>query len=167
MQGENGTQSPSLKLKKAKYLPSLEGKEWENSKDQDSPDALAPQQRIDIKRSKIDVNIILRESDTDAKYDLFERLNTGGNQLSEQEVRNCLLLMSNKDFFNWIDELAAHPTFVSSTALSEKAQEERYDMELVVRFVTLRTIDPPKLRRTRRCRNLLDGSNSRPFQIQD
>ena len=52
LQGENGTQSPSLKLKKAKYLPSLEGKEWENSKDQDSPDALAPQQRIDIKRSK-------------------------------------------------------------------------------------------------------------------
>ena len=51
LQGENGTQSPSLKLKKAKYLPSLEGKEWENSKDQDSPDALAPQQRIDIKRS--------------------------------------------------------------------------------------------------------------------
>jgi hypothetical protein len=77
---------------------------------------------------------------------MFERLNTGGTQLSEQEVRNCLLLMSNKEFFKWIENLALYPTFISSTSLSDRAKEERYDMELVVRFLTLRTIEPPKLR---------------------
>jgi hypothetical protein len=146
LNGEDGDQLPDLRLTRAKYLPSLEGKAWEDKGDPNSQDALTAQQRIDIKRSKIDVNIILRESDVDAKYDMFERLNTGGTQLSEQEVRNCLLLMSNKGFFSWIEQLASHPTFTSSTSLSEKAQEERYDMELVVRFVTLRTIDPLKLR---------------------
>jgi uncharacterized protein DUF262 len=137
---------PGLKLLRAKYLPALEGKIWEDETNPTRPDTLTAQQRIDIKRSKIDVNIILRESSGDAKYDMFERLNTGGTQLSEQEVRNCLLLMSNKDFFRWIETLASYPTFISSTSLSERSKEERYDMELVVRFITLRTIEIPKLR---------------------
>jgi Protein of unknown function DUF262 len=146
LKNEEGKTLDGIKLQKAKYLPSLEGKAWEDNTSPDNPDALTAQQRIDIKRSKIDVNIILRESSTDAKYDMFERLNTGGTQLSDQEVRNCLLLMSNKEFFRWLEDLAIHPTFVSCTSLSEKATEERYDMELVVRFLTLRTIEIPKLR---------------------
>ncbi|MFY9641209.1 MAG: DUF262 domain-containing protein [Rhodomicrobium sp.] len=137
---------PSLKLTKAKYLPSLEGKVWEIADNPESPDALSAQQRIDIKRSKLDVNIILRESSPDAKYDLFERLNTGGTQLSEQEMRNCLLLMSNKEFFKRIEQLASYPMFTACTSLSDKAKEERYDMELIVRFITLRAARENDLR---------------------
>jgi hypothetical protein len=136
----------ALVLKPAKYLPSLKGKTWEDEADANNPHALTPQQRIDIKRSKIDVNIILRESSADAKYDMFERLNTGGTQLSDQEVRNCLLLMSNKAFFSWIEKLATHDTFISAISLTDKAREERYDMELAVRFVTLRTIGAADIR---------------------
>ena len=146
LRDEQGLQSPTLRLTKAKYLPSLEGKIWEDKSNPENPDTLDAQQRIDIKRSKLDVNIILRESSADAKYDLFERLNTGGTQLSEQEMRNCLLLMSNKEFFKWVEQLAVHPSFVNSISLSEKASDERYDMELVVRFITLRTIGLPDLR---------------------
>ena len=34
--------------------------------------------------------IILRESEERTKYELFQRLNTGGSQLSDQEVRNAI-----------------------------------------------------------------------------
>ena len=135
-----------LTLNKAKYLTSLENKIWENLEDSDDPNSLTAQQRIDIKRSKIAVNIILRESAPEAKYDMFERLNTGGTQLSEQEVRNCLLLMSNKEFFKWIETLGSHESFCGVISLSDRAKEERYDLELVVRFLTLRTIGEADLR---------------------
>lgn len=146
LRDQAGQQLPPLVLTKAKYLPSLQGKFWEDIADPENPNALTPQQRIDIKRSKLDVNIILRESNADAKYDMFERLNTGGTTLSEQEVRNCLLLMSNKEFFAWIEELSLHPSFTSAVSITDRAKEERYDMELVVRFIALRTINPNELR---------------------
>ena len=139
LQDADGKLLPPLKLLRAKYLTSLEDMVWEK-KEGEAGNELSSQQRIDIKRSKMDVNIILRESSPDAKYDMFERLNTGGTQLSEQEVRNCLLLMSNKEFFSWIDGLASDPNFTNVVSLSDQKREERYDMELVVRFVTLRTI---------------------------
>ena len=146
LKDETRREIPALVLKKAKYLPSLAGKIWETGADFAGSDALAPQQRIDIKRSKMDVNIILRESSADAKYDMFERLNTGGTQLSDQEVRNCLLLMSDKAFFSWIEELATYDSFIAAISLTDKAREERYDMELAVRFVTLRTISMTHVR---------------------
>jgi hypothetical protein len=146
LKNDKGEEMPPLRLAKAKYLPSLDGKRWEDKENPSDPDTLTPQQRIDIKRSKIDVNIILRESSADAKYDMFERLNSGGTQLSDQEMRNCLLLMSNKEFFKWMEGLATYPNFVTCTSLSDRPMEERYDMELVVRFITLRTISLPDLR---------------------
>lgn len=146
LKDQNKAQVPPLRLSGAKYLPALRGKAWEDAANPNNPEALTAQQRIDIKRSKLDVNIILRESSEDAKYDMFERLNTGGTQLSEQEVRNCLLLMSNKAFFKQMEELADNPAFLSTSSLTDRAKEERYEMELVVRFLTLRTIDAENLR---------------------
>jgi hypothetical protein len=53
---------------------------------------------------KIDVSIILRESDEYAKYELFQRLNTGGTPLSPQEVRNAILVMVNRGFYSvWVE----------------------------------------------------------------
>ena len=119
LRNEQGQLVPHLTLTKAKYLPALENKRWEDLENPENPNVLTAQQRIDIKRSKIDVNIILRESSADAKYDMFERLNTGGTQLSEQEVRNCLLLMSNKAFFGWMEELRHNRVARSSAMVAQ------------------------------------------------
>ena len=62
--------------------------------------------RLLIKRSKVSVSIILRESDETTKYDLFQRLNTGGSQLSDQEVRNCVMVMLNRKLYFWLRGLA-------------------------------------------------------------
>ena len=63
---------PPLCLSTAKYLPSLKNKAWQSVDGDDSPNSLTTQQRIDIKRAKMDINIIMRESDSSTKYDLFK-----------------------------------------------------------------------------------------------
>lgn len=122
-----------LSLQPTKYLPALEGKVWE---DRHNPDS-----EIDIeikrvfKREKLDIKIIKRESEGDTKFELFQRLNTGGSKLSDQEVRNCMLLMLNERAYMWLKELSEDENFISCTPISEKQKEECYNLELVLRFI--------------------------------
>jgi hypothetical protein len=109
--------------------------------DQKNPkQSLSSDAQLSIKRSKLAVSIILKESDESAKYDLFQRLNTGGSQLSPQEVRNCLLVMVNKKMYEWLRELANHESFISTTALSDRPVEESFDLELVLRFMVFHNL---------------------------
>jgi hypothetical protein len=132
LKDENGKQVAPLVLESTKYLPSLAGKRWDDPSDGHS---IPQDARLVIKRSKIAANIILRESDDSAKYDLFQRLNTGGSQLSPQEVRNCILVMLNRNFYTWLRGLADYETFKACAALSDRPIEEAYDTELALRFV--------------------------------
>lgn len=123
-----------LILEKTTYLPSLAGIQWESEdKNLEMPSDL----KLILKRSKLHVSIVLKESDEKTKYDLFQRLNTGGTQLSPQEVRNCILVMVNKTFYSWLRELASFEPFQETISLSDKALSEAYDIELVLRFLLL------------------------------
>lgn len=133
---EDGEQNKSIvALQKTTYLPSLEGKKWDDPNDKDN--SFTQAQRLLIKRAKIDVNIIQKESDEMVKYEIFQRLNTGGAIATPQEVRNCILLMLNKNLYELMRSLADHESFRSCIALSDKLYEEQYDMELVLRFILL------------------------------
>lgn len=123
-----------LSLKKTVYLPSLDGKLWET---ENAAQLIPDEIKRAIKRSKIHVSIILKESDENTKYDLFQRLNTGGSQLSPQEVRNCILVMVDKSFYRWVNELSKLESFQETIALSDKPLAEAYDMEQVLRFLIL------------------------------
>lgn len=127
-----------LTLEPTKYLPSLGGHRWDDPANPDN--SLTTAQRLIIKRSKIDASIILRESDEKAKYELFQRLNTGGSPLSDQEVRNSILVMMNRDLYRWMSDLAGDEAFQECIALSDRALDEQYDMELVLRFLVFRTM---------------------------
>ncbi len=133
LKDEKGMLVEPLVLEATKYLPSLKGFHWENPAD--LAHALDSSQRLLIKRAKIDVSIILRESEAVAKYELFQRLNTGGSLLSDQEVRNAILVMVNREFYRWLRELSKSPAFVDCIAMSDRANEEQYDMELALRFL--------------------------------
>lgn len=149
LKDEKGALVSPLTLKKTKYLPSLEGLSWENGVSLEDEQENEKQEEVDgrgtlpvslkriIKRSKIHVSIVLKESDDNTKYELFERLNTGGSQLSAQEVRNCILVMVNKSFYSWLDELRNFEPFQQTIALSDKLLLEAYDMEQVLRFIIL------------------------------
>jgi len=145
LKDENGETLPPLKLCQTKYLPSLGNKYWNNPSETD--ESLNQEQRLLIKRSKLSVSIILRESDELAKYELFQRLNTGGTNLEPQEMRNCILVMLNKKFYEWLRDISKYPAFVECIALSEKNIEEQYDMELALRFIVFSQINLSKYNR--------------------
>jgi hypothetical protein len=139
---EQGNAQPPLVLERTEYLPSLEGLYWEH---ENSDKSLTAAERLQIKRSKLGVSIILKESDDRTKYDLFQRLNTGGSPLSDQEVRNCILVMANRDCYAWLRELANDDAFKECIALTDRAIEEQYDMELALRFIVFRTLHSDEL----------------------
>ncbi len=134
---QNGTDEHQafVALESTTYLPSLKGKKWNDPKDEHN--SLTQAQRLLIKRAKIAVNIVAKESDKMIKYELFQRLNTGGSIATPQEVRNCIVLMLNKDLYKLMRSLADRESFKNCIALSDRLYEEQYDMELVSRFILL------------------------------
>ncbi|WP_202912082.1 DUF262 domain-containing protein [Nesterenkonia muleiensis] len=142
LQGEEGEKLPASRLVATEYLPALEGRSW----DGDSTSALTPEQQRIIKRASIDVKIVRRESDESTKFDLFQRLNIGGSQLSDQEVRNCLLIMASAEYYRWVLALRSNSSFQSTIALSDRAASEQYDMELALRFILLKDLNDEGVR---------------------
>jgi len=143
LRDENGKVLPHLTLDAADSLPSLMGKKWD---DPSAPkNSLNQTQRLLIKRSKIEVAILKQESDPIAKYELFQRLNTGGSIATDQEIRNCLLIMSNRKIFGWLKELSKNEAFQTCISLSDKAGQEQYDLELLLRFLFFRDMDEEAL----------------------
>ncbi|SIQ01199.1 Uncharacterized conserved protein, contains ParB-like and HNH nuclease domains [Peribacillus simplex] len=134
--------SPSI-LVGTEKLPSLEGKVWDN----DHPPhkhRFSFQQGIGIANrflnSKLKVIVVGNESNPKAKYDIFDRLNTGGSKLTHQEVRNCLAIMINREFYVWLRNLSMNPDFMSCLPISQKAKNEQNNLEYVLRFVVYRHI---------------------------
>ncbi|MGM7644428.1 DUF262 domain-containing protein [Nocardia sp. JW2] len=126
---------PALTLRATKYLPSLDGLVWDHKEDEQK--ALTPAQRRDIKRAKIDLKIVQRESDPKTKFDLFQRLNSFGSKLSNQEIRNAQLVGVNSNFVEWLGNLATHESFVALLRLPDSEMKKKYDEELVLRFLYL------------------------------
>jgi hypothetical protein len=123
---------------------------WQaDSEDEDSDDKenyFTVAQRLYIKRATLAVTILQKESPELAKYELFQRLNTGGSIAKPQEIRNCIMVMYNKGLYEWMRELSLYEPFRECIALTDKALEEQYDLELVLRFIVFRTLEEYKLK---------------------
>ncbi|WP_112330724.1 DUF262 domain-containing protein [Cereibacter johrii] len=132
--GVDGKKRPPLQLTGTKYLPALEGCIWDGPSQNAS---LSNAHRLDFKRSKIDLKIIKRTSSKEAKYDLFQRLNNYGSRLSPQEIRSALLVAVSPDFYEWVEVLARSDNFTSAVQISDRLIDERYDLELVLKFFML------------------------------
>ena len=126
-----------LVLSGTNFLPSLEGMKCSSSQAGDTNVFNTPLQ-LEIKRARIRVEILRKESDHDAKYELFQRLNTGGSKLSDQEVRNSVLVMLNESFFRWIRDRSAKQEFKNTIQLTSAQEELAQDNEMVLRFVAYR-----------------------------
>lgn len=144
LRDENDNVLPQLVLNKTEYLPSLENTVWDTTIST-TTDIVYNELIMDLKRvfkrEKIEFKIIKKESDENTKYELFQRLNTGGSSLSDQEVRNCLLIMLNHDCYDWLKNLADYTNFRESIPLTEKAISEEGYMELALRFFIYRKTD--------------------------
>lgn len=110
--------------------------------------------RAGLDRRSISSIVILRESTYNPeealflKQKTFERLNTGGIDLSQQEVRNCLYYGK---FNSLLIQLSRHPIFAKAWGIPtddnnpELATNTLYkkmeDAELILRFFALRNVE--------------------------
>jgi len=140
LKDENSKEVKPLVLLGTDYLPSFEGMRWEDE-DENEEKGFTKEQQLNFKRSRLDVTIVKKESDPNTKFELFQRLNTGGSLLSDQEVRNCLMIMSNKDFYEFIDSLEKYPSFRNTISISDRKSDEEYRMELLLRLLVAVEID--------------------------
>ncbi len=128
-------QSDGKKMKKTilgsvPYLTHLEGMSWDDLSD--------PQQRY-IKRATFSIIKLKFDSQEFTKYELFQRLNRGGTPLTEQEIRNCIIVQNNPDFFYWmLDKLSKNKHFVKTCCLSDKKIEDSENLNLVTRFLVFK-----------------------------
>lgn len=115
---------------------------------------LHPTIRAGIDRRSISSIVIITESTTNPEEAMFlkqlafERLNTGGVDLSRQEVRHCLY---NGKFDLLLLELSRHPIFAEAWGIPIKDDspdleknnlyKKMEDAELVLRFFALRNME--------------------------
>lgn len=125
----NGQVKQTFTFTGTEKTPSLEGLTWD--------ELHGDVQRI-IKMSKLDLKIILVEDNITAQYELFKRLNTGAVALSPQEIRNCLIIMLDEDFYNKIDTLKHHINFKNAVKLTDAKVEIEYPMELILRYFIIK-----------------------------
>lgn len=142
LKDENGQKLPALTLQKTDYLPSFDGVQWNNPSSELS---FTKEQQLFFKRSRMDVIIMKKESDPNTKYELFQRLNTGGSLLSDQEVRNCLMIMTNKSFYEFVISLDSEEKYRSCLPISDRRADEQYRTELVLRLLIPENINWDKI----------------------
>lgn len=132
----DGVAYERLELSGTNLLPALDGMRWSD----DSADGrvFTPSLQLEIKRARIRVEILRKESDEEAKFELFQRLNTGGSKLSEQEVRNSILIMINQNFYTWLQELSTIGQFQRTVQLTLAQQSQQQSIEMALRFVAYR-----------------------------
>lgn len=91
--------------------------------------------QIKLKRNFIRVEIIRRGSDERLRYHLFKRLNTGGEILSEQEIRNSVIRLLDNTFNEFIIDLSEHSDFKACIMnISDGDRDRKGDQEYVLKF---------------------------------
>ena len=138
LKDENGNNLPGSTLVSTPHLDKLAGFKWNNPNKQFEIDSSL---KLEIKRVKIDVKIVKKQSDKNVKFELFQRINTLGSRLSDQEVRNCLLIMINKDFYHWLKSISNNENFLNTISLADRLIEEQYHIELALRYFIYKNID--------------------------
>ncbi len=93
--------------------------------------------QLNIRRAACRIEIIKWNSKIDMRYELFKRINSSGEPITEQELRNCIFRPQSSKFNDFLKELAEIPSFKDLTSPTEKQIEQLYLQELVLRFFAL------------------------------
>jgi Protein of unknown function DUF262 len=93
--------------------------------------------RLNIRRATCRVEILRWNSNYDMRFELFNRLNTGGSPLTPQEIRNCIYRDISSKFNDFLKRIASNEAFLYLIHLSAEQQEQLYHEELALRFISL------------------------------
>lgn len=101
-------------------------------------DSLSALSKFSIKKSVCRVEIINWNSKIDMRYELFSRLNTGGEPLTEQEIRNCIYRGYDNKFNQILIDVGANEDFINIIKPTKKKKETMFCEELILRFFTFK-----------------------------
>jgi hypothetical protein len=117
---ENQQKLDALVLDGCDILEELNGKNFEQ---------LAPSLKIKLKRNFIRALILKKETNTHLRYHMFKRLNTGGELLSEQEIRNCTIRLLGNEFIDFINEMTKNEDYVNCMDIVTDNQKKKMFLE--------------------------------------
>lgn len=87
--------------------------------------------RLKFSLRPLKVTTLSDKSDLKVRFDLFERLNTGGIKLTDQEIRACVFRGQFNDF---LAEMSENEDFLSVVNLSSRKENDGTYSEFVLRF---------------------------------
>jgi hypothetical protein len=119
----------ALQLSGGEYLTELDGL---------TMSTLPTNLQLNLKRARLQITVLKRETDRRYKYAVFERLNKGGVQIEPQEIRNCSVRMLGAEFPNYIQQLARNEEFLKCVDLNDNNLRKGYGDELVLRFFAVK-----------------------------
>ncbi len=118
-----------LQLLGAEYLSALDGLSFAR---------LPTSLKLNLKRARLQIYVLKRETDPLYKYEVFKRLNRGGTALEEQELRNCAVRIIGNKFPDFLRKVSAVESFVSAVNQSNELVRGAYLEELSLRFFTMK-----------------------------
>lgn len=123
--------SVSTSSVKRKFKLKSVNKKWEGKTYSD----LEPEDRTNFDDSILRATIIqqIKPEDHNSIYHIFQRLNTGGTVLQNQEIRNCVY---NGKFNDMLHELNKDPIW-RKLYNSDEPNKRMKDEELILRFLSL------------------------------
>jgi uncharacterized protein DUF262 len=137
---KNDRLRPPSQLSGTLYLPSLNDTWWSPEFGAAKKGFSKPQQ-FEFRRARLNIQILKRPSDLHTKYDLFQRLNSGGSIATPQEVRNCAVIMVNEDFFKEVERLSNNRNFAKVSRITAAGEIKQKKLEFVMRFLTFTHFD--------------------------
>ena len=97
---------------------------------------------LKVKNSRIRVELVEETEDIFSQYLLFNRLNSNGEKLSEQEKRNFLIYKKNSFFYDNIQKLGNEENFLKVLGWNKKEHNERIrkqeNIEYVIKYFLAR-----------------------------
>jgi hypothetical protein len=127
-ENQNNLEVP-LQLVAGEYLTQLRGLTYTRL-----PTAL----QLNLKRSRLHLYVLKRETHNIYKYEVFKRLNRGGARLTDQEVRNCSIRLLSNRTAQYIEELGRDSGFVGIVGAKKPQLQKRETEELALRYLAMR-----------------------------
>ncbi|RKG94951.1 DUF262 domain-containing protein [Corallococcus carmarthensis] len=118
-----------FELTNLEYLTDLNDKFWRD---------LEPTFRRRFHQTQIFVNVIEPETPSEVKFNIFKRINTGGEPLTAQEIRHALSRARSRSL---LKRMATSRAFELATADALKADLRMNSQEMALRFIAF-YLDP-------------------------
>ncbi len=96
--------------------------------------------QIRLKRAFVRVEVVRKGSNPQFKYHMFKRLNTGGQLLTDQQLRNCTIRLLDNKFNDFIIKASKNHLFQKccTDLLTKERVLGAFDQELILRFFALK-----------------------------